>query len=228
MDPLFSGQVATTCNGPFPIDIGGSMVTGIYGVLLPGEALFDWNCGATPLDGITIGDAGQACSIDPGSGIVGECGDDAVPADCILPPPDQAEDAGFHGEICIWREGVHTCEGDFPFTRYPYTTIVDSRDCTPCGCINATPGTCDVEVEVFSDVNCVEPVGNIDSSALLCESLNYTNGGIPDAFSGFALQATVLDIDPTGAECTATVGGEPTPDSDVSLTDKVTVCCDQE
>jgi hypothetical protein len=38
----------------------------------------------------------------------------------------------------------------------------------------------------------------------------------------------VLDIDPAGAECTATAGGEPTPDSEVSLTNKVTVCCDQE
>ncbi len=109
---------------------------------------------------------------------------------------------------CIYKDGDDTCPVSGMTKTVVYTSFVDARDCTPCGC-NA-PGGCSGTMEMYDAVSCG---GTMTSKPL------PANGGCIGQTAAIA-SYKLVNLTPSGC---GKVGGQP--HGTITPTGPRTVCC---
>src|SRR5262249_55650440 len=129
---------------------------------------------------------------------------------CRPKPP-----APFTPGICIGRPGDMDCPNGFVKNTF-YSNYSDSRGCTPCSCGQASGGTCEITVHLFSTDTCINgtEVVNFPSGGCTALSGNPTIGGRTDEIS----------IPPNGGTCPVVPGGGKAKGM-VTPVEPTTICC---
>ena len=125
--------------------------------------------------------------------------------------------APFEERACIGKVGDVVCPAGFPSRTVSHGDVSDTRDCSPCGCANATGGTCKLTMSLFTDAACASPVGmmtTVESGACTDLSGNPTIAG----------KTALVTQAPTGGACAVVAGGG-VPSGTVTPTDPTTFCC---
>lgn len=149
----------------------------------------------------TWGTSARVC----GGAFLPEGCDDEV---CAPTPP-----RGFESEVCIAREGVSGCPGDFPVQRTFATDVEDSRGCTACECgVPSGVVQCSASVRLSDTADCSNAViSDVLVDAPVCQPALAT-----------MQYGRVESMDVLSGGC-APSGGEPV--GEAVPTGEMTVCC---
>lgn len=149
----------------------------------------------------TWGTSARVC----GGAFVPEGCDDEV---CAPLPPE-----GFESEVCVAREGVSGCPGEFPVQRTFATDVDDSRGCSACECGPPTGAVqCTASVRLSDTADC--------SSAVISDVLVDAPVCQPELPAMQYGRVEALEVLSGGC---APSGGVPT--GDAVPTGEMTVCC---
>jgi hypothetical protein len=134
---------------------------------------------------------------------------------CMPAPPEPGQPSPDGFATCIYSPDDHPCPNDYTEKHVFYEGLDDTRDCTPCGCGDATGASCTVMASIYSDDACRVPLASnpVSSTVAFC-------GVMPPGVGLGSKAAVITDVEP--GTC-APSGGEPV--GDVEPSEPSTVCC---
>jgi len=193
-----SSNTGMPCN--VSVSMAATVVTGGTCAASPG--------GVMAKDPVQWNAVGLACS---GASQGGGCGTDGA----CLPSTGTAFSAG----TCIQQAGEQLCPAPFTHSHIFYSSAVDTRDCSACGCGAPLGQVCSAQVTVYSATTSMcsgTPVATLAVDGQpACSNLQ----GNPTVGAHHASNVNI-----SGGACPSS-GGEPTGDATADSTTAVTFCC---
>jgi hypothetical protein len=154
------------------------------------------SCGAPTANGELSSHLGAQTRLCKIPEVSEDCGEDGV---CAPALPD-----GFDEELCIVREGEHSCPllGGYSERTLLYTGVEDQRTCDADSCSCAVPsGSCGGQVKLHSDGNVTNPCGTT-LATIQGSTSPFNSGNLCQATPATATTVS-YSVDLSGRSCSA-------------------------